>query len=411
MIGLGYEQQVIRYTGNGAALRLIPTTFPLDSGVVAIWISGWGGNNDDCFRHSGMSATDEMGSSSPTTYGIMGFLSNGFLVSYGTSASFAIANASGFHYTAVVMRDTTMDNRYLRVGTYTGLGNFSLGMTVIGPPGGFQSAVTGVFLPDEDGMTCTDGSGSYRFTYVDATHGILTPGYKGGPFIPPAPGSYGGNFSFVGGSRIVTTAGRRTPLTHVWIWRGGFVPYRSIDFPTVSDNSMILARLSFPPYANTNLIKSLGKASFGIGTDQEVNSNGSTYHYMALSVDEIFTRANLFKSFTGIGTGSTVTVTGLGFTPAIAYAIHYSTGADGCRFKSDQGGLFSDYCNSFGGGAGTQSVRALGAGTVDIGTDVAPAGQTFYGWAFAASGSVTATPPKGWQLQRFDARLRREQSS
>lgn len=173
---------------------------------------------------------------------------------------------------------------------------------------------------------------------------------------------------------------------------------------------MVLAALSFPPYANTNLIKSLGLAGFGVGTDQEVNSNNVVYHYMALSVDDTFARANLFKSFTGVGTGSTVTVSGLGFTPAVAYAIRYGTGAYGCRFKSDQSGLNSDYCNNFGG-AGTLSVRALGSGTVDIGTDVAPTGSTFYGWACAASGSVVAGQTRGWQLQRFDARLRREQSS
>src|SRR5882672_4423277 len=148
-----YEQEIVTWVGDNAAGRLIPTTFDLTVGVVAVWICGGVGagiKDVNCFRYRGMSGTSIMGAgASPvTTYGIMSFTASGFTVTEGDFAGFPIANFLGNSYTAIVMRDTTGDNRYLRVGGYTGTGNFDDAMTVQAD----LTHVTGGFLLAWDGL-------------------------------------------------------------------------------------------------------------------------------------------------------------------------------------------------------------------------------------------------------------------
>lgn len=376
-----YDQQIVQYTGDGTANRLISTTLDLTKGVVAIWIAGGvqGDADINCFRHNGtaMLGTALIGSTTlQTTHGIMSFGATGFTVTDGSIVGVHFANGLNIKYTAIVLRDTTSDNRYLRVGTYTGLGaNFVVAMGVHAG----QAAVTGSFLPDYSGMSCSDASGSYIFSYSSPTTGSLSPVYQG------ATGAT--NMTFPGGDRVIATPGKASSLTHVWIGIGNGV-YRSTDF--VGDAATQLASLS-PTQTNTNLIKSLGSASFGIGTDGQVNLNSRLYHYVALSVDA--TLAALFASFKGTGTASPpLVISGLGLTPTIAFARQYTTSAAGGLWRGpDHTTTHSSYMSGAGDDA-AQGVRALGAGSVTVGTDVAPNGVDAYGWAFVG-GTHTVTVP------------------
>lgn len=122
-----YDQAVIQYTGDGTSARTIAVPFSLATGIVAVWICGGVAGTIDlnCFRanHAAMTGTWVMGSSSlQTTAGIMSFIASGFTVTDGNIAGAHFANKLNTLYTAIVIRDTTTNNQYLRVGRYTGNG-------------------------------------------------------------------------------------------------------------------------------------------------------------------------------------------------------------------------------------------------------------------------------------------------
>ena len=384
-----YQQQVVIYTGDGTAGRVIPTTFPLDSGKVAIWICGSVGaleNNDlNCFRHNdaAMLGTSIMGSSTlQIAAGIMAFGAAGFTVTAGTAgAGNNFANGSGIRYTAIVLRDTTTDNRYLQIGSYGGTGDFSKGCTVA-----FNSTVvtsTG-FLPAHDGLVCSDASGSYIFHYISSTAGTLGPAYRGtGPST---------TLNFIGSPKTLTVAGLPVALTHLWIWGRG-VQYRSTDF--TGDASVGLAREAYPV---VGAIQNLVARTFTIGAEVNVNSDGLTYYYAGLSLDAPLIAQNLFKSFKATGTATPpVAVTGLGFTPAVAFGRQYSAVATtgGVWRGPDHTGTDSTFC-SFASNPPdlpTTGISAMAAGTVSLNTEIAPNGVDGYGWAFAGAGALTVPAP------------------
>src|SRR5216117_835073 len=111
----GWDQQVVTYTGNGIPGRAVATTFPLDVGVVAIWILGVLSIGGGVFRHNAMTGSVYGTSPLRTDSGIMSFTSTGFTVTDNTGQNMR-CNVNGAAYVAVVIRDTTSDNRYMRVG-------------------------------------------------------------------------------------------------------------------------------------------------------------------------------------------------------------------------------------------------------------------------------------------------------
>jgi hypothetical protein len=332
-----YQQEIVTWVGDGASNRLIPTSFPLDSGAVAIWICGCGlgaeiSNNLDCFRHSGMTGTSVMGSTTlQTAAGIMTLGASGFTVTAGSIVGLPFANGANKHYTAIVMRDTTVDNNYLHIGEYTG-----------------------------NGVIPVDGQ-------------II-------PFASTAP---------------------ITPFTHLWIWGANGVY-------TANPDSLVPEIMTFSAYLAVTMTLMSGEQFVVNGTNTQWNEYGRPYYYMALSADANFLATGAFKSFTGSGTGSSVVLTGFGFLPGLAFVRnHQTSGNNGCVWRSlDQTTTHSTYCGGTGGDndVASQGIRAMGADGITLGTQVAPSGVAYSGWAF--KGGVTeilvdppVTPP---DTQLFD---------
>ena len=115
-----WQQQVLTYTGTGA-LQSIPTNFALNTGVVMVWVFPQAtGTNVPCFRNSDMPGTISGNSYPPdATHGIVSFLSTGFTVLDNALNGIDI-NILGHVYTAIVLSDTTSDNRYMIAGSYPG---------------------------------------------------------------------------------------------------------------------------------------------------------------------------------------------------------------------------------------------------------------------------------------------------
>jgi hypothetical protein len=377
-----YEQQIVQYTGDGTSARLIPTTFPLDTGVVAIWICGGPATDDlNVFRHNNpsMGGTQVMGSGSApdATHGIMTFTAAGFTVTAGTLVGITFANGNTRKYTAIVLRDSTSDNRYLRVGTYSGVGaggaifNVQAGSTAV-TGAGFNSAWNGLVFTDT-----SQGTGTYVFTYISSTTGSLSRAFTG------ITGAI--NTTYSADLRPIAVPGKQTAVTHAWVWGRG-VAYRSTDF--TGDSSVSLA---VEAYQVTGVIEALGVGTFTVGTANNVNTNAKLYDYMALSIDATFIAQHVFASFKVTGTAAPPVIAGgLGFTPTVAFGRQYTAGLTGALWKGpDHVGADSNYCGATGGFSDdpTTGITAMGPGTVTLSTDVAPNGVDGYGWAFV-SGAV-----------------------
>lgn len=115
-----WSQVVLTYVGTGVDDDLVPTPFPLDVGVALVWvfpqlsrIASYRSNDP------AMLGTIMSPSTVDTVGGIMSFTATGFTVK-DHSANNVLVNELGKQYTAIVLSDTTSDNRYLRVGQYAG---------------------------------------------------------------------------------------------------------------------------------------------------------------------------------------------------------------------------------------------------------------------------------------------------
>lgn len=393
-----YEQQVVTWIGDGSSNRLIPTTFALDSGVVAIWgcggAEGSGASDANFFRHNTatMAGTAVMGILTDpfTTQGIMTFEAGGFRVTVGAS-SLLFANTLNCKYVAIVLRDTTSDNRYLRVGTYIGLASGTLNgvITIMGSStytyfGGAQ------FDPLFEGLLMTDVHGvTYTFHYISATVASISPSYQN---IPANPVS----FVFLPGQRTITVPGRADTLTHLWVW-GSTVAYRSFEFPGISSATLVSGANGHNPV--DTMITGLGSRSFTVvdaaGPNQSVNTFLRKYDYLALNADAAFLALRLFASTTGVGAGAPPTVIGLPFTPDVAFARQGgSTFTEGGIWRGPQStGTNSNRCSQPGGSNNlSNGITAIGASSVDLGIGAAPVGDPTYVWIFKGGSSPAFTP-------------------
>lgn len=116
-----WEQQVVTWTGDGSSGRLIPTTLDLSTGAVAIWVFPQTTYNS-LFRYRGANGTAMVGTAGAfnpgdTLGGIMSFTASGFTVTDHTAVN-TRPNTNLIQYTALVLRDSTSDNRYMRFATY-----------------------------------------------------------------------------------------------------------------------------------------------------------------------------------------------------------------------------------------------------------------------------------------------------
>lgn len=124
-----FQQEIVNWTGDSVTNRLIATSFPLDSGVVAVTIIRRVGAFSLSLAHNGeVGTTYRCGTTTEIATGVLAFEAGGFRV--GTAAE---VNGGGLLYTAIIWRDSSADQRYLRTGAYAGDGVDNRAITV-----GFQ---------------------------------------------------------------------------------------------------------------------------------------------------------------------------------------------------------------------------------------------------------------------------------
>lgn len=384
-----FEAQIVTWTGNGAANRLIPTTFSLASGTVAIWgcggANGLGADQVNFFRHNGPrmfgTALMGVGTAPITTAGIMSFESGGFRVTDGSFVA-PFANTNGIPYVAVVMRDTTSNAHYLRVGTYkNAVGTPFSAIVTLG-----LSAITlasgGPWTPDLSGLLVTDTINTYRFTYIDATHALLTPAYGS------ASGTTGFSFTTESPHTVPVSIPLALPfpITHLWVW-GSSVAYKSFEFPGLFAVTLAGGASGSAPV--NDMLTAIGVDGFTVqnsvlnGTVWGVNVQ---YDYLALNADASLLSQNFFASFTGVGVGPPTNIAGLPFTPGLIFGRQGGavfTGA-ACFRGPAHLGTDSTLCSQVGGGADlpTTGITAIGVGSATFNVVPAPVGQVYYGWAF-----------------------------
>lgn len=377
-----WDQQVIQYTGTGVNGAHINTTFPLDTvgARVAIWVFSQGADIA-VFRHNAMPGSTYAVQPISTLGGIMTFDSTGFTIADNAGQNI-FTNRVGIHYTALVMRDTTSDFRYMRLGDYptwkatSVINQIAAGShTAFGQSSPPSNNDTGITVENLGQTLFAGGLGN-----IVPTNIISTKSYA---FSGPAPGSLG-NFGIdaVVVTRVIQTGGI-LPVSQVWLFnRPQRQPFGSLEF--VTPNSVSFGP---PSGASDTIVTSLGAGVFGIGLDDSANgSNQGHYYFVAFSIPVGDPVRNLFTTYSVIGSGGVVGVV-LGFSPAFVagrpitpgspssvWRGPWHTGTQSTRF--DQTAL------------GTDGIVAMTANGFQMGPTSAPAGITTYGWAMAGSGSV-----------------------
>lgn len=327
---------------------------------------------------------------------------------------------------------------------YAGFGTYSI----------TADTVTGTVNPTDPTKTGYQGpTGGTTFIYR-ITNPVPPPanyGYQGATGLTAVTYTTGDRWIISGSAAIygTPTTGLPPPPSCVWIWGGDGV-YRSLDF--VGNSSTQMAFLT-PTQSITNMIKDqqlqlIGTLdprgfqyapAFQLGTGNEGNQAGHVYHYVTLTVDSGSVAQSAFRTFTGVGTASPTNVT-LNFTPGLVCAKHHTSGAAGMLWRgADQTTTKSTYMSAVGDV--TTGITAIAGSTITLGATVAPNGEPFYGFAFAATASIvpltydvavsganlSATPSfsaergqgtaivvpsdtnsSRWKLHRFDLKARRE---
>ena len=141
-----WNQAVFTYIGTGVNGTLVPTPFSIDptTCTACVWVFPQA-TFQPSFRHSGMSNGSVMASSALVPgSGITAFGSGGFLVTDNNGQQINVNQLSS-HYTAVVIADSTSNNRYLRVGDYAGNAVGGVGTQAIVIPGTFAPTLLWVF--------------------------------------------------------------------------------------------------------------------------------------------------------------------------------------------------------------------------------------------------------------------------
>jgi len=397
-----YEQDVVFWTGDGASNKLIATAFSLATGVIAIWgcggIDKTGLSQVNFFRHNdpSMAGTQICGiANNPfPTEGVMSFEAGGFRVSPGSEGG-DFGNTNNVEYCAIVIRDTTNDNRYLKRGTYLGLAGAVFQAFVTNGSGAVTYFGGIGWTPYIDGLEVVDGSGSYIFSYGSPTTGTLTPNYAGatglGFFTVPA-----------GAGARVIPVGSVGPITHAWVWNGLTV-YKSTDIP--GSDSVELAGGGSGQGPSSTMITALGATDFTVGAD--LNEVNKLYNYMTLCADAGFLAHLLFMSFAGVSTNAPIVVTPIGFTPSVAFARQgspiFTAGGLWRAFTQAITALTSIFCGVIGtnNNNDTDGITDIGVDSITLGvqaTGIVP-GDPFWGWAWApgsfdvGGGSGPAGPP------------------
>lgn len=371
-----FDIEVVTWVGNDAVGRLIPTTFDLTQGVVAVWIfpQGFGQSS---FRYRGMIGTAMVQAPVTTTAGIMSFQAGGFTVTDDAPSSIFV-NFNTIKFTALVFRDNTTTNLFMQVGTYPG-----------------WPAVAGLFTANPGGIMVGGGvtlqnlGQPIPFVGPSSFTGIVTGIIDGTHFTVAGSPSDSNNYTAnaVVGARTFA-AGLPRALSQVWIFgRASQAAFCSDDF--VAPNSVSFGVEAKPL---TTQITALAGGNFSIGTDNNVNGNALPYFYVAFSILAGDLPRNLFRTYKVTGNGGVVQVTGLGFTPQFATARPFVAGAPASMWRSPWH-VGTDSIEFNLTDIAADGIRAFGPGTIDLGSTVAPAATDVYGFAVVGGSITIAAPP------------------
>ncbi len=390
-----YQQEIVTWTGDGAAGRLIATSFALNSGVVAVWVFNQGPSvGTPVFRHSGMTVSSIQAGQTSAVLGITGFEAGGFRL--GADGVNWHVNVLASKYTAIVLRDTT-GGQYFSVGAYVGVADLGFTPDVVGVDGGpvpdLHLYINAGNVPQatDSGrafVITTPPGGSGNYTYINASlGGFLT-------------GQWGGASGRVNGT--ILGSGRRLASHHLenlavlvfGTWTAycpnTFAPDKAtwLEAAAFTTYSNQILALNAPGGADGPVVTTIGPG--GIGSNVNVNLNN--YYWVAFSTDMPPALFALYHGVGGVGGGAVVS--GLGFTPA--FVVHRVDDVNNADYGRWRGPTHTGANSSgFTGGDSTGRITALAAGTITLGTTGAPAGKAFDGFALAVSGEAVPdyTPP------------------
>lgn len=379
----GWQTQIIQYTGDGGAARTIPTAFPLDSGVVAAWIAQVSLFNPK-FRHNGagMPNTSTLGNSGYTAGMITGFTAAGLTVSNNTGGILGGVNEATRLYTAVILRDSTPDRKYMRVGTYVGLGTHGCNFTV--SQLNHRRITNNNFTAADVGLAFTSISSPSGTTFIltswtSATEATMFPEWDGNLNTPIAG-------TVISDNRVIITGSSPAWIpSHVWVWGRG-VPYRSPQH--VGDFSHDLSGEAGK--TPTNQIQGFfggGIAGgFIVGDDNNVNNVGLTYNWLAFRFNAAQLALGFFESYKIAGTAATVDRASLHTEPRVSYAAR-AVGASAVRRRRQPDHIGTDSVPN-NGTPDDPNGGIVGHGPglfVDLGQNIAAAGDDIYGFVFGPS--------------------------
>lgn len=318
-----FSSQVITYTGDGTAARLIATTADLSGGKSVVWIFP-DSTRDPEMRHSLMNGT--IGAVQPieTTNGIMTFAAGGFTITEGLTH----VNENGRLYTALVLNDR---GQHMAIGTYIvtapldGLGgSFNTGLTAMsgGVPVAAQTTMAWIFG---------------RSGQCVLAHDLMATGFS---------------VSLAAEAKSTTTG-----------------------------------------------ITALGVGSVTYGSDNNVDASAiGSYYYVAFAIPTGHAIKALMDWYKVTGTAATTDhVTGLGFTPSLAFARSAVGGIPPSVVRTPQRSAPESVTYTTASGSVVNGVVSLGSGDIGLGEGVAPNGTDCYGMAFAG-GSIDAVtlPAPAW---------------
>lgn len=391
-----YEQQIVTWTGDGTAARLISTSFPLDTGISVVWVFSQGPHiQTPVFRHSLMSVSSVQGGTTSSLGGIMSLVAGGFTVT-DRAASNMYVNILNSKYTAIVFHDTTVvgpivngvqHGRYLAIGSYMGAVSHTFTPNVITNDSHFYFISGFGWTADDHGRAYTIASpaDSGVFGYISTTLGASNKLWAG------SAGQVSGTLLAAGkrlrsGFSDLAFLGLTNQMAFITGLWGDWRPTNLVGDKTYWMETVALGGTGF-----TDKMTALNSSGdVVLGSSNDINTAAQSYFWFTLSTA---VPSAMFTLYHGVGTGSPITISVPGMTPGFAVNRIDDTAEQGAWWR---GPSHSSANSSAWGGAGdaTGRLTAFGTGTITIGALGAPSGKSVDGFALV-TGEVVATydPP------------------
>lgn len=317
-----FTQEIVTWTGDGSANRLIPVTADLTVGESAVWILG----SIPVLCTSSMIAAGKHATYSidpaSTTLGVMTMENGGFRITGGTNVS---VNVNTTHYMAIVWNSTR--GVKMKTGTYTGSYDGTVGHNTA------QTVTSGLVDP---------------LTFMIQT---------------------GGAQAAVPDGHFVTT-----------------------DFAPVN----VCLNLSTATAGALSGVCTPSGANFVVGAGIEANLRSHIYYYVAFAIplsDPI--RDTMFDTWSAVGTGSPLAVSGFSFTPdfATGRSFEFNPFVSYWRGPASLDAGTNSHTWPIGSVNATGGIEAMGSGSLTLGSALSPTGVTIYGFVLKGGATPVASFP------------------